>query len=33
MIFFDFKVLDAIKPWYGINDTVMGGLSRSKIMI
>ncbi|MGI2066115.1 CIA30 family protein [Shewanella sp. MF08487] len=33
MIFFDFKVLDAIKPWYGINDTVMGGLSRSKMII
>ena len=33
MIFFDFKVLDAEKPWYGINDTVMGGLSRSKMAI
>ncbi|MBS0044713.1 CIA30 family protein [Shewanella sp. M16] len=33
MIFFDFKVLDAAKPWYGINDTVMGGLSRSKMTV
>lgn len=33
MIFFDFSVLDAAKPWYGINDTVMGGLSRSKMTV
>ncbi|MGL4896541.1 CIA30 family protein [Shewanella sp.] len=33
MILFDFKELDAAKSWYGVNDTVMGGLSRSKLMI
>ena len=33
MIFCDFKALDAAKPWYGINDTVMGGLSRSKMTV
>ncbi|WP_198780438.1 CIA30 family protein [Shewanella putrefaciens] len=33
MILFDFKALDAAKPWYGVNDTVMGGLSRSKLTI
>ncbi|MGL5048612.1 MAG: CIA30 family protein [Shewanella sp.] len=33
MVFVDFSVLDAAKPWYGINDTVMGGLSRSKMTV
>lgn len=33
MILFDFKDLDAAKSWYGVNDTVMGGLSRSKLTI
>lgn len=33
MIFFDFRTLDAVKPWYGVDDAVMGGLSRSKMML
>ncbi|NMD52312.1 CIA30 family protein [Shewanella sp. DNRA4] len=33
MILFDFKELNAAKSWYGVNDTVMGGLSRSKLAI
>ena len=33
MILFDFKALDAATSWYSVNDTVMGGLSRSKLTI
>lgn len=33
MILFDFRTLDAAKSWYSVNDTVMGGLSRSKLTI
>ncbi|MGL4746625.1 MAG: CIA30 family protein [Shewanella sp.] len=33
MILFDFKDLSAATSWYGVNDTVMGGLSRSKLTI
>lgn len=33
MILFDFRTLDAAKSWYSVNDTVMGGLSRSKMTI
>ncbi|QYJ79975.1 CIA30 family protein [Shewanella acanthi] len=33
MILFDFKELDTAQSWYSVNDTVMGGLSRSKLTI
>ncbi|MCH1930791.1 CIA30 family protein [Shewanella sp. A25] len=33
MILFDFKELDTAQSWYAVNDTVMGGLSRSKLTI
>lgn len=33
MILFDFKALDTAQSWYGVNDTIMGGLSRSKLTI
>ncbi|MCL1091110.1 CIA30 family protein [Shewanella profunda] len=33
MILFDFRTLDAAKPWYSVSDTVMGGLSRSKMTL
>lgn len=33
MILFNFKDFNMAKPWYGVNDTVMGGLSRSKLTI